>query len=95
VLVTNEIMRRTDKSKTYVWRWQERFMEAGYDSLLHDKTRPSRIPPLASGITERVVTLARTAPPTEATHWTSAMVAKVVDNVQNLSHFQDCRLPLN
>jgi hypothetical protein len=30
-------MRRTDKSKTYVWRWQERFMEAGYDSLLHDK----------------------------------------------------------
>jgi hypothetical protein len=44
----------------------------------HDKTRPSRIPPLASGITERVVTLARTAPPTEATHWTSAMMAKVV-----------------
>jgi transposase len=75
---TNEIMRRTGKSKTCVWRWQERFMEAGYDSLLHDKTRPSRIPPLASGITERVVTLAQTAPPTEATHWTSAMMAKVV-----------------
>src|SRR5712671_2271874 len=49
---TNEIMRRTGKSKTCVWRWQERFMEAGYDSLLHDKTRPSRIPPLGSGITE-------------------------------------------
>jgi transposase len=43
-IVTNEIMRRTGKSKTCVWRWQERFMEAGYDSLLHDKTRPSRIP---------------------------------------------------
>src|SRR5471032_2897055 len=28
---TNEIMRRTGKSKTCVWRWQERFMEAGYD----------------------------------------------------------------
>lgn len=25
---TNEIMRRTGKSKTCVWRWQERFMEA-------------------------------------------------------------------
>src|SRR6476620_5397816 len=75
---TNEIMRRTGKSKTCVWRWQERFMEAGYDSLLHDKTRPSRIPPLGSGVTERVVTLTQTAPPTEATHWTSAMMAKVV-----------------
>ena len=75
---TNEIMRRTGKSKTCVWRWQERFMEAGYDSLLHDKTRPSRIPPLGSGVTERVVTLTQNAPPTEATHWTSAMMAKVV-----------------
>ena len=75
---TNEIMRRTGKSKTCVWRWQERFMEAGYDSLLHDKTRPSRIPSLGSCITERVVTLTQTAPPTEATHWTSAMMAKVV-----------------
>src|SRR5450830_189276 len=54
---TNEIMRRTGKSKTCVWRWQERFMQAGYDSLLHDKTRPSRIRPLGSNITERVVTL--------------------------------------
>src|ERR1700755_392637 len=75
---TNEIMRRTGKSKPCVWRGQERFMEAGYDSLLHDKTRPSRIPPLGSGVTERVVTLTQTAPPTEATHWTSAMMAKVV-----------------
>src|SRR4030088_3777953 len=43
-LGTGEIMRRTDKSKTCVWRWQERFMQAGYDSLLRDKTRPSRLP---------------------------------------------------
>jgi transposase len=40
---TNEIMRRTAKSKTCVWRWQERFLEEGYDGLLRDKTRPSRI----------------------------------------------------
>src|SRR5271169_704454 len=51
---TNEIMRQTDKSKTCVWRWQERFMLEGYDGLLRDKTRPSRIPPLGSGIAERL-----------------------------------------
>jgi transposase len=45
-LGTNEIMRRTAKSKTCVWRWQERFAEAGLDGLLRDKTRPSRIKPL-------------------------------------------------
>ena len=43
---TNEIMRRTGKSKTCVWRWQERFMQEGIEGLLRDKTRPSRIAPL-------------------------------------------------
>ena len=62
-------MRDTGKSKTCVWRWQERFMQAGYDGLLRDKTRPSRIPPLGSDIAERVVALTRTDPPVEATHW--------------------------
>lgn len=32
-LGTNEIMRRTGKAKTAVWRWQERFMRAGVDTL--------------------------------------------------------------
>src|SRR6202790_1040883 len=64
---TNEIMRQTGKSKTCVWRWQERFMQAGYAGLLRDKTRPPRIPPLGSYITERVVELTRTDPPVEAT----------------------------
>lgn len=75
---THEIMRRTGKSKTCVWRWQERFMTAGYDGLLHDKTRPSRIQPLGADIAGRVVALTRTEPSPEATHWTSAMMAKVV-----------------
>src|SRR5271163_1306006 len=75
---TNEIMRRTGKSKTCVWRWQERFMQAGYDSLLRDKTRPSRIPPLGSHIAEHVVMLTQTDPPAEATHWTAIMMAKAV-----------------
>src|SRR5512134_2823551 len=51
---TNEIMRRTAKSKTAVWRWQERFMQAGVDGLLRDKTRPSRILPLRPEVAERV-----------------------------------------
>ena len=75
---TNEIMRQTGKSKTCVWRWQERFMQAGYDGLLRDKTRPSRIPSLGSDIAEHVVSLSRTDPPIEATHWTATMMAKAV-----------------
>src|SRR5580704_17069806 len=76
---THEIMRRTGKSKTCVWRWQERFMQEGYDGLLRDKTRRSRIQPLEPNIAERVVALTQTDPPAEATHWTSAMMAKVID----------------
>ena len=43
---TVEIMQRSGKSKTCVWRWQERFAEKGFERLLGDKTRLSRIPPL-------------------------------------------------
>jgi hypothetical protein len=65
---TAEIMRRTGKSKTCAWRWQERFMQAGFAGLLRDKTRPSRIPPLDPDITARVVALTWTDPSVEATH---------------------------
>ena len=71
---TMEIMRRTGKSKTCVWRWQERFMEEGVDGLLRDKTRPSRIAPLGPEVAERVVALTLKDPPVEATHWTAAMM---------------------
>jgi len=33
-----------------VWRWQERFMQAGIEGLLRDKTRPARIAPLGDGL---------------------------------------------
>ena len=52
---TTEIMRRAGVAKTAVWRWQERFMQAGVDGLLRDKTRPPRIPPLAREVVERVM----------------------------------------
>ena len=54
---TVEIMRHSGKSKTCVWRWQERFAEQGFEGLLRDKTRPSRIPPLGPELGERVVGL--------------------------------------
>jgi transposase len=75
-LGTNEIRRRTGKSKTCVWRWQERFMQEGFEGLLHDKTRPSRIPPLGAEVAARVVALPQSDPPTEATHWTATVMAK-------------------
>ena len=73
---TSEIMQRTGKSKTCVWRWQERFMEEGLEGLLRDKTRPPRIKPLSSEATERVVALTLRDPPGETTHWTGALMAQ-------------------
>jgi transposase len=73
---TAEVMRRAGVSKPCVWRWQERFMAEGVDGLLHDKTRPSRIPPLPKAVVAGVVT--RTlgeAPPDGVTHWTAPAMA--------------------
>ena len=85
---TVEIMRRTGKSKTCVWRWQERFMLEGTEGLLRDKTRPSRIPPLGPQVAERVIALTQEDPPGETTHWTAGMMAKAaaisVSSVQRI-----------
>jgi len=75
---TVEIMRRTGKSKTCVWRWQERFAQEGVDGLLRDKTRPSRVKPLRQEVIDKVVALTATEPPHEATHWTAAAMAEAV-----------------
>jgi transposase len=74
-LGTNAIMRRAGVSKPCVWRWQERFAAEGVDGLLHDRTRPSRVPPLPQAVIDRVVALTTTDPPHEATHWTAAAMA--------------------
>jgi transposase len=85
---TAEIMRRSGTSKTCVWRWQERFMQEGFEGLLRDKTRPSRVKPLGSEVSERVVALTLSDPPGEATHWTGAMMAETagisVSSVQRI-----------
>lgn len=73
---TAEIMRRSGKSKTAVWRWQERFMAEGVEGLLRDKTRSARLPPLGAEVEQAVVS--RTLGPAsgETTHWTAAAMAK-------------------
>src|SRR3954470_17189967 len=75
---TVEIMRRTGKAKAGVWRWQARYLEAGVDGLRRDKTRPSRIPPLATDLVERVVARTVQPPPVESTHWTVRAMARAV-----------------
>ena len=75
-LGTNAIMRGTGRSKSVVWRWQERFMQEGLAGLLRDKTRPPGRPPLERAVIERVVALTAEDPPGEVTHWTAGMMAK-------------------
>jgi len=67
-------MRQTGTSKTCVWRWQERFMTEGFDGLLRDKTRPSRVAPWGRKSPNRVVALTQSDPPAETTHWTALMM---------------------
>lgn len=76
-LGTVAIMRHTAKSKTVVWRWQERFSQEGVDGLLRDKTRPSRVKPFGPEVAERIVALTLAELPGETTHWTGRGMAKV------------------
>ncbi len=75
---THEIMHETGKSKTCVWRWQERFMQEGVDGLLHDKTRPPGITPIEEHRVQEIVAMTLKPPPHEATHWTLRAMAAVV-----------------
>lgn len=74
---TNAIMAETQKSKTCVWRWQERFMHEGVEGLLHDKSRPPGIARTAEDKVAEIVRLTHEAPPHEATHWTLRAMAKI------------------
>ena len=85
---TTAIMAATGKSKTCVWRWQERFMEAGLDGLLRDRTRPPGKAPIAEDRVAEVIRLTLAPPPHEATHWTVRAMAKAagmaVSTVQDI-----------
>jgi hypothetical protein len=71
-----QIAARVGVSRPMVWRWQQRFAEAGVDGLLRDKTRKPGKPPVAAETVARVVALTCGAPPGEATHWTGRAMAK-------------------
>ncbi len=75
-LGTSAIMAETGKSKTCVWRWQERFMHEGVDGLLRDKTRPPGKAPTAPEHVAWIVHRTQQPPPHEATHWTLRAMAK-------------------
>ena len=51
-------------------------MAEGVAGLTRDKTRKPGKPPLAVATVQRVVDLALSPPPGEATHWTGRMLAK-------------------
>jgi len=76
-LGTSAIMAETGKSKTCVWRWQERFMYEGVDGLLRDKSRPPGKAPIPPERVAEIVRLTQEPPPHEATHWTVRAMAKV------------------
>jgi transposase len=63
-------------SRPTVWRWQQRFAEAGVDGLLHDKTRKPGKPPIPAGTVAQVIAQTCAAPPNQATHWTGRAMAK-------------------
>src|SRR5207342_213828 len=70
-----EVARRAGLSRPAVWRWQQRFAEAGVDGLLRDKTRQPGKPRTPDATVQRVVALTCAEPPGEATHWTGRMMA--------------------
>ena len=63
-------------SRPMVWRWQQRFAEAGVEGLLRDKTRKPGKLPIAAETVARVVALTCATPPHEATHWTGRAMAQ-------------------
>ena len=65
-------------SRPTVWRWQQRFAESGVDGLLRDKTRKPGKAPIAAEAAARVVAMACTEPPHEATHWTGRVMAEAI-----------------
>ena len=75
-LGTSAIMSGSGKSKTCVWRWQERFMREGVDGLLRDASRPPGKAPVAPDRVAEIIRLTQTPPPHEATHWTLRAMAK-------------------
>jgi transposase len=85
-----QIATRLGVSRPMVWRWQQRFAEAGVEGLLHDKTRKPGKPPIPADTVARVVSLTCAKPPGQTTHWTGRAMAKAAGislrSVQRIWH---------
>lgn len=79
------IMRETKLSKTSVWRWQERFLEAGVEGLLKDKTKKPGKPPIADSVKHKVLETAVKRRPAHATHWSVRMLAAEIGGISHTS----------
>jgi transposase len=73
-----EVARRAGVGRPAVWRWQERFLDAGVEGLLRDASRKPGKAPLGDAMARRVVALTCAEPPGEATHWTGRAMAEMV-----------------
>ena len=71
-----EVARRARIGRPAVWRWQQRFVEAGIEGLLRDATRKPGKAPLGEQTVRRIVTLTCAEPPGEATQWTGRAMAR-------------------
>jgi transposase len=71
-----EVARRAGISRPAVWRWQQRYAEAGVAGLLRDKSRKPGKLRTPDATVQQVVALTCAEPPGEATHWTGRAMAK-------------------
>jgi transposase len=72
------IMREAKASKTSVWRWQERFAEAGVAGLLRDRSKKPGKKPIAEDVKQKVLELVVKERPANATHWSVRMLGEAV-----------------
>lgn len=72
------IMRQVDVSKTSVWRWQDRFVEAGIAGLLKGKSKKPGKKPIADDIKRKVLEIAVKERPANATHWSLRMLGEAI-----------------
>ena len=77
-LSVQDVAQRAGGSRPAVWRWQQRYAEAGVEGLLRDKTRPPDTPRHSTEPVAEVLALTCSEPPGEVTHWTGQAVARAV-----------------
>jgi transposase len=61
-----------------VSRWRKRFLALSVAGLLQDAPRPGRNPTISARLTQRVVTMTTRQQPTNATHWSTRIMAAAV-----------------